>query len=430
MDVRTYLLDKKEDIKSIDVKERLVHIKENKNFIISVIGPRRAGKTFFLYYFIKNVRKLRDEDYLFVNFEDYIEIKNPLKLPLIHQEIYGKPPQYIFFDEVQALSKWEKVVYTLYEKRKYFIFVTGSSSKLLSKEIATQLRGRTIPIKIYPFSFKEIFRLKGIQQKKYYSSYEKAKIKSIVNEYIEKGVFPDIVLNNVLPRAFYREYLDLVIYRDIIERYGVKNRYVLEFFIKSIISSFSSQFSVNKVFNTLKSRGIKVAKKTLYNFQKILEDIQLAFFLRKITVLTDISLRKLELTTPKVYLVDNGLYRYTVGRRDPEKFLENAVFLELVKEGYEPNNNIFYWRSRQEDEVDFVIVENDNIKQLIQVTYELVNENFKREVSALQKASKVLECKKLTIVTWDQEDLIKINGNQIHVIPFWKWILKRFRREL
>jgi len=424
MNIKTYLLDKKEDIKNVEVKRRLIDIAETKNFIVSVIGPRRAGKTYLLYHFIKNVRMINEEDYLFVNFEDYFEMDDPLSLPIVHKEIYGKLPQYLFFDEIQALDKWNRVVYTLYEKKRYYIFITGSSSKLLSREIATQLRGRALVIKVYPLSFIEALIFKKIKIKKYYSSYEEGEIRSVIYSYMEKGLFPDIVLNNVLPRPFYRDYLDLVIYRDIVDRYGVKNRYALKFFIKYTLSSFASQFSINKIFKTLKSLGIRVSKRTLYSFQRMLEDIRLTFFLRKITTLTDVSLRKLELTIPKVYLVDNGLYRYTVGRRDYEKLLENAVFLELVKGGYDPNIHIFYWRNRRGSEVDFIIAENYQVKHLIQVTYELTSDNFKREVKPLIEASKLLSCKDLKIVTWNQEEEVEYNGRRIHVVPFWKWVLR------
>ncbi|MGQ9479604.1 MAG: ATP-binding protein [Thermoproteota archaeon] len=295
VELREYLLTKKEDIRALDVKERLKEVREDKNFVVAVVGPRRAGKTYFLYRFIKK-RNLRDEDYLFVNLEENVEIKNPLELPIAHQEIYGRLPEYIFFDEIQALKYWQRAVYTLYERKRHYIFITGSSSKLLSKEIATQLRGRATTTKILPFSFKEVLSIVNVERKRYYSAYETGKIKNLARNHVEKGSFPDVVLTHIPPSTFYRDYLDLVVYRDIIERYGIKNRYVLDFFIKSVISSFANIFSVNKVFNTFKSMDIKVSRKILYNFQKILEDVGFAIFLRRIGS----SLRKVELTLPKV----------------------------------------------------------------------------------------------------------------------------------
>ncbi len=420
MELREYLLTKKEDIKTLEVKERLKEVEENKNFVVAVVGPRRAGKTYFLYSFIKK-KNLRDEDYLFVNFEENVEINDPVELPIVHQEVYGCLPEYIFFDEVQALNNWQKAVYTLYEKKRYYIFITGSSSKLLSKEIATQLRGRSITTKIYPFSFKEILSLERIERKKYYSSYEIGKIKNLVRTHIEKGSFPDIALGHIRPSTFYRDYLDLIVYKDIIERYGVKNRYVLEFLIRSVISSHAKIFSVNKVFKTLKSMNIKVSKKTLYNFQKILEDIGFAIFLRKISE----SLRKIELTLPKVYLVDNGIFRFNENKLNHGKFLEAAVLQELCKNDLEPNREIFYWRDSTGKEVDFVLRDGTKIKQLIQVAYISNKKEIEdREINSLLKASNLLKCKNLLMITWDYEDKVKFENKTIRFLPLWKWLLE------
>jgi len=198
MNIKEYLVSKKEEIKQLEVKPRLINIEPNKNFIISIVGPRRSGKTFFLYFLIKKFN-LSDKDFLFVNFE---EISNGFEdLPLVHKEIYGDLPKYLFFDEIQSLKNWEKFLYRLYESKKYYIFVTGSSSKLLSKEIATQLRGRSISIYVYPLSFREILLFKGIEIKKedLYNIYKVSEIKSILLKVLENGSFPDIVLENIKP---------------------------------------------------------------------------------------------------------------------------------------------------------------------------------------------------------------------------------------
>ncbi|MBC7112604.1 MAG: ATP-binding protein [Candidatus Methanomethyliales bacterium] len=416
--MREYLLTKKEDIKTLEVKERLREVKENKNFIIAVVGPRRAGKTYFLYSLIKR-RDLKDEDYLFVNFEENVAIKDPVELPIIHQEIYGRLPEYLFFDEIQALNNWQKAVYTLYEKKRYYIFITGSSSKLLSREIATQLRGRAVTVKIHPFSFAEILSLENIERKNYYSAYEIGRIKNIARNYVERGGFPDIVLGHVAPSTFFSDYLDLIVYKDIIERYGIKNRYALDYTIKVVLSSFTKIFSVNKTYATLKSTGVKVSKKTLYSFQKILEDIGFAVFLKRIGK----SLRKTELTLPKAYLADNGVFRFTEHKLDMGKLLENAVLQELCKIGLEPNKQIFYWRDNTGKEVDFVIQE-DGPKQLIQVVYASdKGEIEKREIESLLKASSQLNCNSLTIITWDYEDESQHENKTIKFTPFWKWAI-------
>ncbi len=425
MKIDRYIVTRKEIINGINVLPRLKKIRLNKNFIISIIGPRRAGKTYFLYYLIKNLN-LKDEDYLFINFEDYIDFKNPFEFIVKHKEIYGKEPEYIFLDEVQSLNLWEKFVYTIYESKRYYIFITGSSSKLLSKEIATQLRGRSIPHYIYPFSFKEIFFLNKIEKRKVYSIYEEGKIKNLIRKYMNSQ-FPDIVLGNIDPRDFFREYLDLIIYKDIIERYGIKNRYSLELFIKNIITSFTKESSINKIYNTLKSQGIKISKKTLYNFQKILEDIQIVFFLRKYSE----SLRKIELSIPKIHLIDPGIYNELI-EENISKTMENIGFLELIKNGYIPNKNLFYMKINN-NEIDLVVKKENRIVYLINVTYaSSFDEVRDREYQSLLKAYELLRehNPKLIIITWDYEDEKELSWygkrSKIYFIPLWKWLLNEF----
>ena len=411
MDVKRYLVDRKEEIRGIEVKDRFVKIDENVNFINTIVGPRRAGKSYFLYYFIKT-HNLSDEDYAFVNFAE-IDV-NPLEVPHLHNEIYGKFPRYLFFDEIQEMDNWKKPIYALYEKKKYIIFITGSNSRFLSKEIATELRGRTKTTSIYPFSFAEILNVKNVKVEKIISSYTESKLKHIIDEHMKKGFFPDIVLRNIVPSAFFAEYIDLVVHKDIEERYGVRNRTSLEIFIRSAIASHTKQFSTNKVYNALKSKGVRIGKDTLYNFQRYLEDVLLCFFLRKY----DFSYRKTELSIPKVFLVDNGLYTYIERKEDKGKLLEGLVFSELIKRGFVPNRNLFYFESKS-GEVDFVVKEGSKISECIQVTYASGRDEIEeREIKALRKAGEELRCEKKTVITWDYEE-----EGEIKFIPLWRWLL-------
>jgi predicted AAA+ superfamily ATPase len=412
--ISTYIVDRKNDIKLLNVQQRLIKITPTKDFVLSVIGPRRAGKTYFLYHFIKT-KKLKDDEYLFVNFA---EIEGKLESFIAKfQEIYGKSPEYLFLDEIQNLKDWEKEIYRIFEKKRFYIFLTGSSSKFLSKEIATQLRGRSITVKIFPFSFREVLQVNGLN-KKFYSSEEIGKIKNLLKECLREGCFPDIVLKKVEPPSFFSEYIDLVIYSDIMERYGVKNRTALEFFIKSTISLNSNVFSINKIYNAIKSVQIKVSKNTLYDFQKFLEDVNVIFFLKKYSK----SVRKTELSLPKAYVVDNGLYTFTTYKHEIGIEMESFVFQELLKSGLRPNKDIFYFGNGFE--VDFVLKEGLKIKQLIQVTYASSKDEIeKREIKSLLKASELLKCKNLLVITWDYEDELKIENKKIAFIPLWKWLL-------
>jgi len=317
------------------------------------------------------------------------------------------------------LSNWEKEVYKVYERKRFYIFLTGSSSKFLSKEIATQLRGRSLVVKVFPFSFKEILQINNLK-KKFYGSEEIGKIKNLLRFCIKRGCFPDIILKKVEPSEFISELIDLVIYRDIIERYEIKNRVALEFFIKNAIASNSNMFSVNKIYNSAKSLQLKVSKNTLYDFQKFLEDVNMVFFLRKYSR----SIRKIELSLPKVYVVDNGIYTFGTYKYDIDILMESFVFQELLKLGYKPNKNLFYF-SNNNYEIDFVLLEKESIKQLIQVTYASNRDEIKKEeIDNLIRASKELTCKNLLLITWDYEDKLKINGKTITCLPLWKWLLE------
>ena len=425
MELKEYLVTRKKEIKEMEVKPRKIELPFAKNFIFSIVGPRRAGKTFFLYYLIKKF-KLKEEDFLFINFEEIYFPKNLFDLPFLHQQIYGKIPTFMFFDEIQALKEWKKLIYFFYEKKKFNIFITGSSSKLLSKEIATQLRGRVIPISVYPLSFPEILEFKEIKFNKtdLLDLYFLSKIKNLIDKHLRIGCFPDIVLENIPPKIFFTQYFDVLIYKDIMERYGIRSRFELEFFLRSLISSFSKEFSINKVFNTLKSQGTKVGKSTLYNFQKVVEDIRFAFFLKKF----EQSLRKIELTIPKVYLVDNGFYTFIENKEDIGKLMENFVFLELIKRNLELNKEIFYFKDYQQREIDFVIKENLRVKELIQVSYSSsLDEIEKRELRALVKGFELFkkDRPKLKIITWDLEDRIEFKNRKIELIPLWKFLIEK-----
>ena len=411
-----YLIDRKKDIKLLDIKRRSIKLSPTKDFILSIVGPRRAGKTYLLYYFIKS-NNLKDKNYLFVNFE---EIEGNLSDFIDkHQEIYGKYPRFLFLDEIQNLNNWEREVYKVYERKRFYIFLTGSSSKFLSKEIATQLRGRSLTIKLFPFSFKEILQINNLK-KKFYSSEEIGRIKNILRTCIREGCFPDIVLKKVEASKFVSEFVDLVIYRDIMERYEIRNRVGLEFFIRNAIASTSNIFSVNKIYNSAKSLQIKVSKNTLYNFQKFLEDVNVVFFLKKYSR----SIKKIELSLPKSYVVDNSIYTFTTYKYDIGILMENFVFQELLKLGYEPNRNLFYFGNNYE--VDFILLEKGIVKQLIQVTFASNKSELKKEETGnLVKASKKLNCKDLLIITWDYEDDLEVEGKIINCLPLWKWLLQK-----
>ena len=398
--------------------QRDLKVPLDSDFIISIIGPRRAGKTYFLFSLCE---KLTDATYL--NFEDSrlieTEAKEIRELIRIFIEIYGKTPKYLLLDEIQNVEDWEKIVRELYDLRKYRIFITGSSSKLLSKEIATQLRGRSLSFILLPLSFREFLRFKKIKVNKFLGKDERAKIKNLLRNYIEFGGFPDIVKNEEKVKIL-KEYSDLILFRDFIERHRVKNLDLARALHTFMIQNFSKEVSIRALFNKLKT-SLPVAKDTVYEYVTKLEDTMFFFFLRKFS--ERVHLR--ELWPKKIYICDTGLTKTIRYSQDYGKLIENVVFLELLKKtNIKPLLEIYYWKDYQQREVDFVIREGMKVGQLIQVTYASARDEIeRREIKALIKASNELRCKNLLIITWDYEEEEVIDSREIKFIPLWKWLL-------
>ena len=387
-------------------------------------GPRRSGKTYLMYIGIKELLE-RGEDrdqILYVNFED-IRLAGATAQDLndlleVYFEIYPENRTkkiWFFLDEVQVVPDWERFVRTLVDTENINVFVTGSSSKLMSKEIATSMRGRSLTYDVYPFSFAEVLRADGIEHEKYLSLTQKAKIVRKLEDYVRYGGYPETVIYREEWERILREILDVTIFRDIVERYDVKNIKVLKIFLNAIFNS--KEFSIHKFFNFLKSQGTKVGKNTLYNYFEYFADSFIVFPLRRFSY----SYKDVESSIPKIYLVDNGLLSLQ-GIRDMGRLIENIVFVELKRKGV---RDLFYFRSTSDREVDFVIRDGKTVKELIQVCYDIDNFSTKeRETRALLNGSKELNCDDLLIITWDYEAEEDVSGKMIKSVPLWKWLIE------
>ena len=274
---------------------------------------------------------------------------------------------------------------------------------------------------VFPFSFREFLSVKGFEFKRIYSSYDEARIKNHLSEYLRNGGFPQIVLKEMDGKTFFREYLNVVLYRDLIERYGIENTDVARFLLYSAIQSFTKEFSLHKIFRQLKQKT-EVSNKTVYTYSMYLEEVFFAFFLRKF----HFSHKKSLLSMPKIYINDTGLASNLISfSADTGKFMENLVFLELKKKELNNVFEIFYWKDYQGREVDFVIKEGLKVNQLIQVTHASGRDEIeRREIQSLLKAGKELKCKNLFVITWDFEGEESLEGKRIKFIPLWKWLIK------
>lgn len=391
----------------------------------TILGPRRSGKTYYLYFLIKKLLKngVKKERILYINFEDPKLINASLDdLVSFLDVFYEIFPQnknqkvWLFFDEIQNVKNWELFVRNVLDKEKAYIFLSGSSSKLLSREIATSLRGRTLNHLLLPFSFSEFLKARCFALKKYFSSEEKAKLQNLFLEYFSLGGYPEVIIYPEEKTKIIREIIEVTIYRDLIERYKIRNTKVIKLMFNDLIKA--KEFSIHKFYNFLKSLNIKVSKNSLYNYLEFFNDAFIFFPLRKFSY----SLKNVEQSIPKIYTIDNGLIENIIGNDKSKKF-ENLVFLSFLRKELEPNKDIFYF-TQNSNEVDFIIKKGRGIRALIQACSDLGDYQTKeREIKSLIKASKELKCQNLLIITSDFEGEERIKNKKIKYIPLWKWLL-------
>lgn len=392
---------------------------------VSIIGPRRAGKTYFMFQQMRRLleRGVDRRRILYVNFEsdllfgaDASDLRNMIDVFYeIYPESRGKKV-YLFLDEIQNVPGWERFVRSIMDSENIQVFISGSSSKLLSREIATALRGRSIAFHIYPFNFREFLRARGFVVGRHLSSSERYRLVSLLNEYMAFGGYPEAVLYPRERGKILREILDVTIYRDIIDRFNVRNAKLVKLLLRQLI--VSQYFSVHSFYNYLKSLGYRVSKNTLYNYLEYFADAMVVILLRKYSR----SYRESEQTRPKVYFIDNGLL-HIGGVRDMGRLLENLVLSEMVKKGLIPNENIFYY-SKNGREVDFITLRDGEVESLIQVCYDPRDmETRRREIKSLATAMKDLNAEEGLVITMDYEGGEKIENRKIIYKPLWKWIL-------
>ncbi len=399
--------------------------------VISLTGVRRSGKTFLLF---DTIRRLMSEgipktDILYLNFEDERLELTTDELDLILQawrELHnGKmnANHYIFFDEIQNIPSWEKFIRRLYDSVTKNIFITGSNSHFLSTDIATALRGRTLTYELFPFSFAEYVRYKGIETD-FYVDVHKSRLITAFGAYLKKGGFPEI-LDRTWEESIevLRTYFFAMLYKDIIERYQVTEPQILKYFIKRLASNLTKTFSIHKIYQELRSQGYKLDKNLLYNYLDYIQNVYLAFTISKF----DYSLIKRSGSFKKVYFVDNGLINTIVPPFSEEagKLFENAVYLFLRTHfGNIYEENIFYYKNGFE--CDFVVTEYGRIKYVIQAAYDISDpQTREREIRGLIKTMSALDVKTGYILTMDTEDEIKRDQKQIIIRPAYRFFLEQ-----
>lgn len=405
-----------------EVWERILKIPVGSGKIITLSGVRRSGKTYHLFSLMNQLKAkgVSSERFLFFNFEDERLHLSSQELDLIlqaYQELY--PTQklsdcYFFFDEIQEVEGWEKFVSRVYASISRHIFISGSNATLLSKEIATSLRGRTVTFEVYPLSFAEFV---GVLAPKLniQSSIGKAKIIHLFDRFMNKGGFPEIVrMEDSLRQKVLQEYYNVMVFRDMVERYHIANSSLLKDFCIRVIGTSAGEFSVNKIFNDIKSQGYKIGKDTLYQYQGYVEAIYMNRFLNKYSR----SVIKSEGSQKKCYVIDTGMgiaLDYKLGL-DKGRLLETTVALELFKQG----KTIAY--DKNGSECDFVVVDKGDVIDAIQVTFDMEDAKTRgREVKGIVNACKKFGLTKGVILTYDHEEQFFENKIRVSVVPAWKY---------
>jgi len=403
------------------VKREGVSFPEQLNKVVILYGVRRSGKSYVLFDLFKKYK----ERALYVDFEDerLIDFKaedfEALKEAFLELKPHLIGKELIFlFDEVHNVKGWEKFCRRIVEREKIKVFVSGSSSKMMPMEIHTSLRGRSWAVEISPFSFRESLYLKNIEIKDRSFIYgpKKSLIKKYFSEYMRWGGFPEVLFlkSEFEKRRIIKEYLDAMFFKDLIERFNITNIHLLDALKDKLFSSFSSKFSLTAFYKQYKER-IPFSKDSLFLYYRYFLESMLISEVRKFA---ESSYKRLR-NPAKIYPVDTGICR-RVTSTDLGRILENIVFLELRKRG-----EVFYFE--EEGECDFVIKDINDKLSLCQVTFELTEENRKREINGLISACKELNKKNGLILTYDEEGSEKVDGIHINIMPVWKWLLEKNR---
>lgn len=400
---------------------------------LAAIGVRRSGKTSFLWQCRADrlAQGVAPESQLMISLEDErLAGMTVADLDWMIEEHARQFPDIrlsgatsLYLDEVQTVRGWEGLVRRVIDARAFEVFVSGSSARLLSREVATSLRGRAMEILVHPFSFRESLRHAGSEQTVPVSTLspaDRAALDQRLRRYVSEGGFPEA--QGVAPRdraALLASYVDVVVLRDVIERHAVSNPLALRWLQRQLLANPGGAFSVKKHYDTLRSQGVAVGKDTLHDYLAHLED---AFLVRTVAMHST-SERQRMVNPRKAYPVDPGLIALfeRTGRTHHGRALETVVMLQLERSGWE----VSYVRSRQGWEVDFFAHRSGETPLLVQVCLDSEgDETWEREVRALSCAADAYPEAQATLVTLDDSPPARDLPNGVRWAPAASWLLE------
>lgn len=392
------------------------------------MGVRRCGKSTLLFQIIESLEKrgISRQNILYLNFFDdrLIDLRHG-SLSMVMEAYYSLFPEkkeietvYCFFDELQEVHGWESFVDKILRTEKCEFFISGSSAKMLSREIATQMRGRSLSWELFPFSFQEFLDFKNIHSGPATSKYRHILLKYF-NEYWERGGFPEVLdVSDATRIKIHQEYFKTILQQDIIQRFDALHPQAVMEIGHRLLGSVGSFYSINRITDYLKSLGYKVSKEFVGNCIQWFED---AYFLFSIK-LFDASVSRRNANPKKVYCIDHALVRSVIPgiTKDDGHQLENMVYMHIRRH----NNDLFYYRTARGKEVDFITIDNEKTKSLLQVCYSLKNSKTRdREVTSLFEAMEELHLGQATIVTFEEDDVLLQNDRTINIVSAKNFLL-------
>ena len=422
--IKTILVDQREEVKRLFSQEKIIARDiETKNItrylvapnIVVVSGIRRSGKSTLALAVLKNKK------HLYLNFDDErLADFSPDDFDLLLQagyELYGEDLNYFLFDEIQNIGQWQLFINRLRRTKK--IIITGSNARLLSGELATHLTGRYVKVELFPFSFREFLRLKGLRfvPKDIFSTAKKAKLRQLFEEYLKKGGLPEVYkFGQKMVQQIYSDILN----KDILLRYPIKQQRTFKKLANYLMAQFTNSVSfanLGKIFSIQDAH-------TVSNYIDYLINSYLIFVLHKFSY----KLKQQHLAKKKLYGIDTGLINSVAFQFSQNKgrLVENAVFIELLRRisYWNQFSEVFFWQDLQGREVDFVIKKGRKFKQLIQVSTDVSSQSiWQREIRSLLIASKKLHCDNLLLLTANERGEKRVEGQIIRIRPLAEWFL-------
>ena len=382
-----------------------VDILLNSHLIKLITGPRRVGKS------TQALLMLRDKNFAYLNFDNY-SLLDAWDADLVMRMLDDVYPgyEYILLDEVQNLDAWDLWVSELYRKGKNLV-ITGSNARMLSSEMATVLTGKYLQVDMLPFSLEEFFDWNKFDLHSVKPE-QRTDSQILMDDYLRNGGYPEVVASRQLTRSYLDTLFDSIIWKDVAKRHNVRNVTDLNNLAMYLVSNFCNPVSANELTTELGFSSVNTTKK----YMDYLHEPYIFYYLSRYNN----KLKLMKKAPRKVYVVDNGFVASKAFSLSDNlgRLLENQVFIELIRRGYDVEKTMFYYRSRNDKEVDFVLRKGTSIERLVQVCYDMSSpKTEKREVDSIIECAGELKCNNLVIVTNNDKRIIEKDGYKIEVVP-------------